>query len=729
LASKLGENLYKFLLFHTGNRNDALHIARVVMESFPDLDREIFSDQIVIMSYQKSIQLIDEYRLSNENTLSLDPADTLFDMEELFDWADNFSSSWEELFTQLQSIASEQLEVICLRLVSRCSTHLTAEILGESEPAIQDLLYTGLNRLHLGLDKSFSAENEQSPVFAEAASKALEAFLSGAETGTESMPYDEIALASSLINLSAKVFFQQNPIAVHSQSPEENKPLTNRSTTRETSHRKKTQKSLTVLIAILILVVGIFFTILFLPPRNQGTPREGSFSPAKPTETHLEILPSQVVPTHSVQGNFPEMPGFRLFDNRIEKVHFLASFSKPEPVSSVSSYQITVYTTSSLEEVQKIKTRLAGPSQIYETTSEKPGINNYLLVSDSQRIFFDNTKGLISIIGTENQPSLTDADIASFITESLGLSKTDIKEAQADLANSSQKAYFQNIHGKIPVIQQIPIAPFLSTQINDSNRTSFAFVQPVFLTKTNDHPVRTFDEAWASIQQGDPDFPVYFTYRQPETTFIQQAWLRTFKPGETVNMYGQVELYQAETIGQPFKIILNHIELTGDPGEIREQVTQGKMIHIWGTAGSEEEERGQVVLQGWEESTLSQGEFKGTIQQTNLGAMLKTLDGSIDELIDPPTSLPQGAFLRVNGVIVDERNKKLDWYDMKTYPEDSTGLQPEWLNGGNITIDWAGMVMMNSAPGQANSLLDPFWIFTGKADAQATVLFIVPASK
>jgi hypothetical protein len=176
-----------------------------------------------------------------------------------------------------------------------------------------------------------------------------------------------------------------------------------------------------------------------------------------------------------------------------------------------------------------------------------------------------------------------------------------------------------------------------------------------------DYPILNAQQAWERFASDTSLQHSRYAVLSPEQPNTYQGWVRSYQPGENVDLYGYVNAYQPADASFPAVVMINNLVITGDTASLSPTNPYDvRFIHVWGQI--EPNATGGIALSmaGWENSSLTDEYITGTIQTQGGQMQLVAIDRTL-ALVDPPANIPEGTQVGIQGIVLEGNPPTLDW--------------------------------------------------------------------
>lgn len=221
-----------------------------------------------------------------------------------------------------------------------------------------------------------------------------------------------------------------------------------------------------------------------------------------------------------------------------------------------------------------------------------------------------------------------------------------------------------------PVIQEIGVdrsnIGWIDVKVNTPGQVTMVEYSHHDFQPVADYPVLTAQQAWDRFNNDVNLQHSRFAVLSPQGSNTYQAWVRKYAPGQQADIYGRVNSYQPVDPGMLALLMINNLPIIGDTTAlIPSNKYDVNFVHAWGQIQGSSSDGIALRLAGWEVSSLTDEYITGTITtqsgQTQLVALNRTLT-----LLDPPSDIPDGTQVGIQGVVLDGNPPALNWKFIET---------------------------------------------------------------
>jgi hypothetical protein len=221
-----------------------------------------------------------------------------------------------------------------------------------------------------------------------------------------------------------------------------------------------------------------------------------------------------------------------------------------------------------------------------------------------------------------------------------------------------------------PVVQEIGVdrsnIGWIDVKVNTPGQVTMVEYSHHDFQPLADYPILTAQQAWDRFTNDINLQHSRYAVLSPEGSNTYQAWVRSYQPGQTADIYGWVNAYQPVDPSMPSLVMINNLPILGDTTAlIPSNQYDVSFVHAWGQIDGSTTDGIALRVVGWEVSTLNDEYITGTLTtqsgETQLIAMDRTLS-----LIDPPSDIPDGIQVGIQGVVLDGNPPVLNWKFIET---------------------------------------------------------------
>lgn len=443
-------------------------------------------------------------------------------------------------------------------------------------------------------------------------------------------------------------------------------------------------------LAILLGLVWIIQSALppgTLPAAQEPTASATVTSPAPPA---TEPAAPAGLPTAAPEGEdaAPAPASSTLLPN----APLLLEAGLPESPEQLQLYVQTNPEPLTPENARAAARRIGVEGGVYRPPNEGGPETVYLVSDGYQRVLFFNTPDRFDLqIGRQPAASIAEATLPAetlIATAETFLAERGLLDfpyrAEIDPLAPHTVRFLQELDG-IPVRLQ-DVSQMTQVTLDASGQVRQVFYNRLRFEPRAALPVRSAAQAWEKLQS--PELSSGATVSQRAYTFGDfRAWVRSYTPGETADLYGYVQAWPAVEAGQPPLVTLNDLPLDGEVAALAAAVGPADFLHVWGRLTSGPHGETRLEMEGWEVSPLAEETFSGVIEAYEPGGLLAT-DTITYVLPNLPEDVPDGTPAQVRGVALRDRQPPwLEWFYMSSGEGGGGGGGGGGLAFGQIVLD------------------------------------------
>jgi len=221
-----------------------------------------------------------------------------------------------------------------------------------------------------------------------------------------------------------------------------------------------------------------------------------------------------------------------------------------------------------------------------------------------------------------------------------------------------------------PVIQEIGVdrsnIGWIDVKVNPAGQVTMVQYSHHDFQPVGEYPILTAQQAWDRFSKDTNLQHSRYAVLSAEQPTTYQAWARSYLPGQQADIYGWVNAYQPSDPNSPELVMINNLPIMGDTASMSpDNRYDVRFVHAWGQIIANSPDGIGLSLAGWEVSSLTDEYITGTIStqadQTQIVALDRTLT-----LIDPPSNIPDGTQVGIQGVVLDGNPPVLNWKFIET---------------------------------------------------------------
>jgi hypothetical protein len=221
-----------------------------------------------------------------------------------------------------------------------------------------------------------------------------------------------------------------------------------------------------------------------------------------------------------------------------------------------------------------------------------------------------------------------------------------------------------------PVVQEIGVdrsnIGWIDVKVNTPNQVTMVQYSHHDFLPVGQYPILTSRQAWERFSDDTEFQKSRYAVLSPERPNSYQAWVQSYQPGEQVDLYGWINTYQPVDVAQLPLVMINDLPVTGDiSGLIPTNPYDVNFIHAWGEIQGKTSDGIALNLSGWEASSLIEEYITGTLQIKDSQVQLLTQERTLN-LNNPPSDIPDGILVGIQGVILAGNPPTLNWKFIET---------------------------------------------------------------
>jgi Putative zinc-finger len=453
-------------------------------------------------------------------------------------------------------------------------------------------------------------------------------------------------------------------------------------------NQMKTRFSRTILnlgwVALAILLVAsLAWTIKTLAP----IPTQGPAGESSPEVTEAVLQPSEApLPTVQVTQEPTLTPitsplpsgTVSLFPN----VAFTFASEFPSSPELVTVYQQQLSEAVTEETARQVATQWGIAGGVYSSPSE--GMNDVIFdVMDGSRSmrflnFPDQFIYQVGYVSPDYGSALMDSGplpsfeeqvaIATNFLQPLGI--LDLPYQAMPLETERGMVAFIPMLDGLSVIQEIGVdrsnIGWIDVKVNTAGQVTMVEYSHHDFQPIGEYPILNAQQAWDRFSKDVDLQHSRYAILSPERNNTYQAWVRSYQPGQQIDIYGWVNAYQPTDPSLPSLVMINNLPVIGDTASmIPANRYDVRFVHAWGQIEGSSTDGIGLSLAGWEVSPLADEYITGTLA-TQSGQTQLVAINRIYTLIDPPSDISEGTLVGIQGVVLDGDPAMLDWKFIET---------------------------------------------------------------
>lgn len=436
---------------------------------------------------------------------------------------------------------------------------------------------------------------------------------------------------------------------------------------------------------VILLVASLVWTIKTLAPiPGQGpagviTPQATTtiLQPSEVPLATLQVTPQETLPTPT--NNLLPSRLVSLFPN----VEFTFASEMPNSPERITVYRQQLSEAVTADIARRIADQWGIAGGVYSSPSEGMADVIFDVMDGSRSIRFLNFPdqfiyqvGYVSpdygsaLMDNGPLPSFDEqVAIATNFLKPLGI--LDLPYQTMPLETERGVVAFIPLLDGYPVIQEIGVdrghIGWIDVKVNTLGQVTMVQYSHHNFQPVDDYPLLTAQQAWDRFSKDSNLQHSRYAVLSPERPNTYQAWVRKFDPGQQADIYGWVNnAYTPADNNSPVLVAINELPIIGDTaGLVPANQYDVRFVHAWGQIMGSSTDGIALSLAGWEVSPLSDEYITGTVTtqagQTQLVAIDRTLT-----LVDPPSDIPEGIQVGIQGVVLDGDPALLNWKFIET---------------------------------------------------------------
>ena len=435
---------------------------------------------------------------------------------------------------------------------------------------------------------------------------------------------------------------------------------------------------------VILFVAGLVWTIKTLAPIPNRVPAslstpEATAAVVLPSESPLptvQVTPQDLLPTPT--ANVPPTGLVSLFPN----VLFTFSSEMPTTPESMTVYRQQLSQAVTAEIARQVANQWGIAGGVYSSPSEGMGDVIFDVLDGSRSMRFLNFPDQFiyqvgyaspdygsALMDNGPLPSFDEqVAIATDFLKPLGI--LDLPYQTMPMETERGMVAFIPLLDGYPVVQEIGVdrsnIGWIDVKVNTPGQVTMVQYSHHDFQPVGEYPILTAQQAWDRFANDTNLQHSRYAVLSPEQPNTYQAWVRSYQAGQQADIYGWVNAYQPSDPSSPELVMLNNLPIIGDTASMSPANRYDvRFVHAWGQITGSSSDGIGLSLAGWEVSPLTDEYITGTIstqaEQTQLVAMERTLT-----LIDPPSDIPDGTQVGIQGVVLDGDPAELNWKFIET---------------------------------------------------------------
>ena len=458
---------------------------------------------------------------------------------------------------------------------------------------------------------------------------------------------------------------------------------------------------------VIIFVVGLVWTIKTLAPIPSRVPAslstpEATAAVVLPSESPLptvQVTPQDLLPTPTT--NVPPTGLVSLFPN----VLFTFLSEIPTSPESMTVYRQQLSQAVTADIARQIANQWGIAGGVYSSPSEGMGDVIFDVMDGSRSIRFLNFPDQfiyqVGYASPDYGSALMDNGLLPSFDEQVAIATNflqplgilDLPYQTMPLETERGMVAFIPLLDGHPVVQEIGVdrsnIGWIDVKVNTPGQVTMVQYSHHDFQPVGEYPILTAQQAWDRFANDSNLQHSRYAVLSPKQPNTYQAWVRSYQPGQQADIYGWVNAYQPSDPSSPELVMINNLPIIGDTASMSPNNRYDvRFVHAWGQITGSSSDGIGLSLAGWEVSPLTDEYITGTIStqagQTQLVAMDRTLT-----LIDPPSNIPEGIQVGIQGVVLDGDPAVLNWKFIDTgeipFTYGASSSCGGWGGGGNNT--------------------------------------------
>jgi len=437
-------------------------------------------------------------------------------------------------------------------------------------------------------------------------------------------------------------------------------------------------------VLVIIFVAGLVWTIKTLAPIPSRVPAglstpEATTAVVLPSESALPTVqdtPQDLLPTPTT--NVPPAGLVSLFPDVI----FTFSTGLPTSPESMTIYRQQLSQAATAEIARQVADQWGIAGGVYTSPSEGRGDVVFDVMDGARSMRFLNYPDQfiyqVGFASPDYGSALMDNGLLPSFEEQVAIATNflqplgilDLPYQTIPLETERGMVAFIPLLDGHPVVQEIGVdrsnIGWIDVKVNASGQVTMVQYSHHDFQPVGDYPILTAQQAWERFTNDTKLQHARYAVLSPEQPNSYQAWVRSYQPGQQADIYGWVNSYQPSDLSSPELVMINNLPIIGDTASMSpDNRYDVRFVHAWGQITESSSDGIGLSLAGWEVSPLTDEYITGTIsnqaEPTQLVAMDRTLT-----LIDPPSDIPDGIQVGIQGVVLDGNPVLLNWKFIET---------------------------------------------------------------
>jgi hypothetical protein len=434
-----------------------------------------------------------------------------------------------------------------------------------------------------------------------------------------------------------------------------------------------------------LLIAGLVWTIKTLAPLPTQAPAQVvTVEVVSPKVTQVIVLPIELpsptpqepLPTPTIaflkSGSVSLFPG----------VEFTFASELPSSPESLTLYRQQLSQAVTADIARQVATQWGVAGGVYSSPSE--GMNDIIFdVMDGARAmrFLNFPDQFIYSVGYASpdygSALMDNGPLPSFDEQVFNATKflepfgiLDLPYRTQPLETERGMVAFILLLDGYPVIQEIGAdrskIGWIDVKVNTPGQVTMVEYSHHDFQPVGSYPVLSAQQAWDRFTNDTDLKHSRYAVLSPEGTNTYQSWVHKYEVGQEAEIYDWVNTYYSADPSQPALVMLNNLPLIGETaGMSPENQYDVRFVHAWGQIQGSPTDGIALRVAGWEVSTLNEEYITGTVVTQSGEVQLVAIDRTLT-LLDPPTDIPEGTQVGVQGVVLDGNPPLLSWKFIET---------------------------------------------------------------
>ncbi len=393
--------------------------------------------------------------------------------------------------------------------------------------------------------------------------------------------------------------------------------------------------------------------------------------------------------------------------SQFPNVEFTFASGLPSSPDSLTLYRQQLSQAVTAEIARQVATQWGIGGGVYSSPSE--GMNDLIFdVMDGARTmrflnFPDQFIYGVGYVSPDYGSALTDSGPLPSFEEQVSIATKflnpfgilDLSYRTQPLETERGMVAFIPLLDGFPVVQEIGVdrsnIGWIDVKINTPGQVtqvqySHHDFQPVAV-----YPALTARQAWERFTTDTALQHSRYAVLSPEGPNTYQSWVPKYAPGQQADIYGWVNTYYPVDPNQPALVMLGNLPIIGDTtGMSPDNQYDVRFVHTWGQIQGSPTDGIALRVEGWDVSTLNEEYITGTITTQSGKVQLVALDRTLT-LHNPPSDIPDGIQVGIQGVVLEGNPPSLNW---------------KFIETGEIPFSYGSSNSCGGGGGGGNSLSD-----------------------